>query len=130
MTIPGELSPPAPAADAPPDWATIERDILCPLCDYNLRGLIEPRCPECGHRFNWPEVLAQERIHRYLFEHHPERNAKSFLQTVAGSAFPWRFWKTLLPTHVPVVRRLVIYWVVLLLPLLAIATIIAVSDTV
>jgi len=23
------------------------RDVLCPLCGYNLRDLTEPRCPEC-----------------------------------------------------------------------------------
>lgn len=25
-----------------------ERDINCPRCDYNLRGLTSDRCPECG----------------------------------------------------------------------------------
>lgn len=25
-----------------------ERDVFCPLCRYNLRGLTVPRCPECG----------------------------------------------------------------------------------
>ena len=25
-----------------------ERDVACPLCQYNLRGLMSPRCPECG----------------------------------------------------------------------------------
>lgn len=26
-----------------------EHDADCPLCGYNLRGLTEPRCPECRH---------------------------------------------------------------------------------
>ena len=26
-----------------------ERDVECPLCRYNLRGLTAPRCPECGN---------------------------------------------------------------------------------
>jgi hypothetical protein len=26
-----------------------ERDVACPLCGYNLRGLTSGRCPECGH---------------------------------------------------------------------------------
>lgn len=25
-----------------------DRDAPCPVCDYNLRGIVEPRCPECG----------------------------------------------------------------------------------
>ena len=41
----------------PPDWSAITETIRCPLCDYDLRGLIEPRCPECGYQFVWPEVL-------------------------------------------------------------------------
>lgn len=26
-----------------------DRDVSCPACRYNLRGLAKPRCPECGH---------------------------------------------------------------------------------
>jgi hypothetical protein len=26
----------------------LDRDPRCPLCQYNLRGLTSPRCPECG----------------------------------------------------------------------------------
>lgn len=41
----------------PPAWSDREailgflrdRDVVCPVCRYNLRGLSEPRCPECGH---------------------------------------------------------------------------------
>ena len=45
----------------------------CPLCEYNLRGLSEPRCPECGYRFEWAELRdPSRRLHPYLFEHHPE----------------------------------------------------------
>ncbi len=25
-----------------------ERNVFCPACDYNLRNLTRPRCPECG----------------------------------------------------------------------------------
>ena len=28
----------------------------CRICDYNLHGLIEPRCPECGTAFTWEEM--------------------------------------------------------------------------
>jgi len=98
------------ATSAPPDWSRIERDILCPLCDYNLRGLSEARCPECGYQFNWDEVLNEHlRPHAYLFEHHPERNIQSFLRTLFESWIAWRFWKSVYPTQQLRVRRLVIY---------------------
>ena len=27
-----------------------DRDVACPSCDYNLRGLTQSRCPECGEQ--------------------------------------------------------------------------------
>jgi hypothetical protein len=32
-------------------------DVPCPQCSYNLRGLVEPICPECGERFDPQRVL-------------------------------------------------------------------------
>lgn len=32
-------------------------DIPCPHCEYNLRGLVEPLCPECGNTFEPHNVL-------------------------------------------------------------------------
>src|SRR6185369_7069602 len=32
-----------------------ERDAYCPRCKYNLSGLVQPRCPECGK--NVREIL-------------------------------------------------------------------------
>lgn len=29
---------------------------LCPFCNYNLTGIKELRCPECGVTFEWHEV--------------------------------------------------------------------------
>ena len=29
---------------------------LCPRCAYNLTGLPEPRCPECGSQFSWSQI--------------------------------------------------------------------------
>lgn len=34
----------------------IEQDLPCPRCRYNLRGLTEPRCPECGFSFSFAEA--------------------------------------------------------------------------
>lgn len=35
-----------------------ERDIECPGCGYNLRGLKGRRCPECGARVGWGAFAA------------------------------------------------------------------------
>ena len=75
-----------------------ESDILCPLCEYNLRGLTEARCPECGHRSTWEELRNRPPTHPYLFEHHPRRNLWSFLRTTLGSLRVIRFWRGVLPT--------------------------------
>jgi hypothetical protein len=109
----------AVAPSAAPDWAAIREDALCPLCDYDLRGLVEPRCPECGYRFEWPMVLDPEhRVHPYLFEHHPRRNVRSFVRTLLAGLRPRRFWAALRPTQPSRPGRLVVYWLLanLLLP--------------
>src|SRR5262249_42874384 len=83
----------------------------CPLCTYNLRGLIEPRCPECGHRSTWKDLLAGGNLpHPYLFEHHPEANKSSFFRTLLHSLEPVSFWRRLKPAHQPNPRRLMTYW--------------------
>ena len=105
---PAKQSRPLPA-DAP-DWSAIPYDVLCPLCEYNLRGLIESRCPECGYRFDWPEVLNPNRQpHPYLFEHHPKHNLWSYRQTVNGAGRPKRFWTSLHPTQSSRPWRLLVY---------------------
>jgi hypothetical protein len=35
----------------------LERDIPCPGCGYNLRGLESPTCPECGFGFDRESLL-------------------------------------------------------------------------
>lgn len=108
------------------DWEKVEGDIFCPLCDYNLRGLTDPRCPECGYRFEWMDLIdPQRRRHPYLFEHHPKRKVWSFFKTAWGGLRPRRFWKSLHPAQPSHARRLMLYWVLansvlLLLPLLAV----------
>jgi hypothetical protein len=111
MTTAPPPNPAPPAAAAAPDWAAVERDVVCPLCDYDLRGLAEPRCPECGYRFEWPDLTdPTRRKHRYLFEHHPERNVWSFVRTALGGLVPWRFWRSLRPEQPSNLRRLLLYW--------------------
>jgi len=58
----GANPPPQPAHPAVADdrVATILRDIECPSCGYNLRGLHGPivDCPECGQRCDVPRMVA------------------------------------------------------------------------
>src|SRR5438105_4584547 len=90
--------------------------LCCPMCDYDLRGQIEPQCPECGYRFDWAELRdPARRLHRYLFEHHPERNFRAFAGTLIGSLRPRRFWTELYPTQPSNLRRLITYGVLVLI---------------
>jgi hypothetical protein len=110
------------ATSAPPDWSASDRDVVCPLCDYNLRGLVEPRCPECGYRFEWSELLApQTRLQEYLFESRPERNVWAFFRTIWSDVSPHRFWATISPTQRPNARRLVLYWLLAATPAIVMA---------
>jgi hypothetical protein len=100
-------------ADTAPRWQQGPTDeVHCPMCEYNLYGLTEPRCPECGYRFVWKELLqTRARPHRYLFEHHAEANFKSFWKTAWGSLMPGTFWGSLHPAMPSKPRRLLGYWI-------------------
>lgn len=87
-----------------------EQDVSCPLCQYDLRGLAQCRCPECGYTFTWEELLdPKRRRHPYLFEHHPDRNIWSAARTWFGGLRPHRFWAGVFPTQPSRPRRLVAY---------------------
>src|SRR5687767_11236368 len=54
-------------AEAPSDEAALlgylrDRDVACPLCTYNLRGLTTCRCPECGRELPLSVGLVEPRI--------------------------------------------------------------------
>jgi DNA-directed RNA polymerase subunit RPC12/RpoP len=34
--------------------------VACPTCGYNMTGLTEPRCPECGSKFTLDELMAAQ----------------------------------------------------------------------
>lgn len=96
-------------------------DLRCPLCDYDVHGLPEPRCPECGHVFEWEELTdpARQRV-RWLFEH--QGTMASYLKTQWRLANPWRFWRTMRPAYTQRVGRLVWFFACgMLLVLLAMA---------
>ncbi|HEY2584665.1 MAG TPA: hypothetical protein VGI81_02745 [Tepidisphaeraceae bacterium] len=38
--------------------ASSRSTVACPTCGYNLTGLSEARCPECGSRFTLDELIA------------------------------------------------------------------------
>ena len=101
MDGPGNVAHPDASAGDPPQ---------CPLCEYDLRGLTEARCPECGYAFDWADLRdPARRKHKYLFEHHPERNLWSFLSTMLGGLRPRTFWGGLLPSQPSRPRRLMLY---------------------
>lgn len=103
-----------------PDWSAVTREVHCPLCEYNLRGLVEPRCPECGCSFQWAEIFNPSlQVHPYLIEHHPRRPVRSGWLTLRGGLRPQRFWTQLKPVHTVYPRRILGYWVLMILATLA-----------
>ncbi len=93
----------------------------CPLCGYDLRGLVDPRCPECGFAFTWAELAAADRDrHAWLFEHGRGRNLRTFAATYVRSAFPRRFWRRVTPANPVRLGRLLLYWAVTNVALLAV----------
>jgi hypothetical protein len=123
----GGLAPTALSC-GPPDWEHLDRDVLCPLCSYNMRGLAEPRCPECGCRYEWNELLNRDKwVHPYLFEHHPERKFRSFWKTILNGWRPVAFWTSVRPSHEPAPRRLILYWLLSFVPLLLVTIALAVA---
>ena len=105
--------PPTVTSDfGPPDWTSTGSlpDVHCPLCEYNLRGLTEPRCPECGYQFAWADLLdPAQKGHRYLFETYPGSLFAAFWKTAWHGLRPRKFWKTLRADMPVVPLRLVFY---------------------
>ena len=75
----------------------MDRAVPCPLCEYELRGLAEPRCPECGYRFEWAEVLAPAAAPPFVFECQPRHNVTSFVATQWNGYGPRRLWRGFRP---------------------------------
>lgn len=43
-----------------------DRDVACPSCTYNLRGLTTSRCPECGRELKLSVGLAQTYLRAWV----------------------------------------------------------------
>ena len=56
MEIGYTMSSPADELPNSPLPRGLDEDLPCPQCQYNLRGLTLPRCPECGFTFNWSDL--------------------------------------------------------------------------
>jgi len=107
--MPPTTPPTKPAI--PPNWDSISDEILCPLCEYNLRGIPEPRCPECGFKFEWDEVLnPARRQHRFIFEHQGSHRFRAFWKTAVAGIWPGKFWRELTPIQPSFPARLWAYW--------------------
>lgn len=92
-----------PTTDTP-DWETLDIELRCPRCRYDLRRLPQPRCPECGLQFRWAELVAATRcsLSPLAFEYQwRKRPLRSFLATVGRAMFPWRLWRRARPANAP-----------------------------
>jgi hypothetical protein len=82
--------------DGVPDWNSIDFDVNCSRCGYNLRTLTNPRCPECGFQFEWRALIEgfqNSSIH--LFEHTwRKKPIRGYLGALWQPLFrPKKFWK-------------------------------------
>jgi hypothetical protein len=90
------MSGSAPDRAESPRWDKLAIEVRCPRCDYDLRLLPQPRCPECGLQFKWAEVIAaaQKRLECPLFEYRwRDRPIRSFFITISLATLPWRLWR-------------------------------------
>jgi hypothetical protein len=58
-----------PASDADAEYLIhwlANRDAFCPLCNYNLRALQTPRCPECGEGLRLRVMLAEPYLKAWI----------------------------------------------------------------
>lgn len=80
--------------------------LVCPRCDYSLRGLPSPRCPECGVEFRWEDLgnVDEARTSGFFEYCLPSDAAKCFVHTWWRALHPVSFWNWATPSW-PVQRR-------------------------
>lgn len=88
-----------------PDWSTLDFEVTCPRCAYNLAMLAQPRCPECGLQFGWTDVVEASRHSRRdspLFEYRwRTRPVRSSLHTLILCMLPSLLWRRVRLTDTP-----------------------------
>lgn len=100
--------------------STISEDLLCPLCEYNLRGLAGNRCPECGHLVDIDAAIQHKRnTLEFLFEHQKGLAYVPFRQTLVKSLRLSGIWRDVQPAHWINARRMIAYKLLQVIPLLA-----------
>jgi len=57
-----------------------EFPVYCPKCEYSLRGLSDPRCPECGEPFDRGRLLVIQYV-----EYRSKRNSRTLLRLSVSS---------------------------------------------
>jgi DNA-directed RNA polymerase subunit RPC12/RpoP len=78
-----------------------ERDVACPVCSYNLRGVKAETCPECGHRLTL-SVQTAASPHgwtAFLVLAFGWLLLASTMNTIRNSRLIWGY--ATLPTHTP-----------------------------
>lgn len=60
-----DAQPPLPSQDHLAAYLA-QRDVPCPACNYNLRGLTADRCPECNRELVLQIRLAEPRIGAWI----------------------------------------------------------------
>lgn len=111
MTDAGRQAAVAPATD---------EGLRCPQCGYNLTGLAEPRCPECGAAFDWAQVrAAAHRGPAIAFERaRGWRKLPAFFLTAATVLLaPWVFARQM--QHRASLRHAAVFFVLCFVPALA-----------
>lgn len=94
-----------------PDWTTLDVELKCPRCAYNLRMLTRPRCPECGFIFDWDRLISatRDRSISPLFEFQwRARPVRSLLMTYVRALWPGWIWRNVPIESTPGLKPLAI----------------------